>query len=119
MLRHSILVVDDAVNLTLLYEQELEDDGYEVDIANSASTAVRLMDKKSYDLVIVETMMSEIDEIRNFKLTNSHLQETPVVINTRNPNFGDGRTVWGASTCILKSSDIFQLKEKIGLLLEL
>ncbi len=32
-----ILVVDDEINQGLLYEQELTDDGYDVDVVNSGA----------------------------------------------------------------------------------
>ena len=118
MKRPSLLVVDDAINLTLFYQQELEDDGYRVDIANSTRTAAKLLETTSYDLIIMEPMMMEFEEIREFQQNMNHGRRTPVIVNTVNPEFECLRIFWGMEVCVIKSSDISSLKEQIEVLLQ-
>ena len=57
MNNYRLLVVEDSENLGLLYKQELEDDGYYVDVINSVSKATILLNQHHYDHVILEIVL--------------------------------------------------------------
>lgn len=118
MKRPRLLVVDDAVNLTRFYKEELEDDGYRIDIANSTRSAAELLDSNIYDVVIVEPMMMEFEEIKEFRQIVNHGIYTPVIVNTGNPESDCRWSFLGVEVCVIKSSDISSLKEKIEILLK-
>ncbi len=59
MNNYRILVVDDEDDLCEILKFNLENEGYEVDTANSAEEALR-MDISSYDLLLLDVMMGEI-----------------------------------------------------------
>lgn len=61
-----ILVVDDEEDLCEILKFNLENEGYEVDTANSAEEALK-MDISSYHLILLDVMMGEIS---GFKMTN-------------------------------------------------
>lgn len=61
-----ILVVDDEEDLCEILKFNLENEGYEVDSANSAEEALR-MDIGSYNLLLLDVMMGEIS---GFKMAN-------------------------------------------------
>ena len=54
-----ILVVDDEEDLCEILKFNLENEGYEVDTANSAEEALKL-DICSYQLILLDVMMGEI-----------------------------------------------------------
>ena len=54
MAKNRILVVEDDVNQGFLYKQELEDDGYKVDIAHSGPEALEMLETTSFELVILD-----------------------------------------------------------------
>ena len=56
---YRILVVDDEEDLCEILKFNLENEGYEVDTANSAEEALR-MDIGSYNLLLLDVMMGEI-----------------------------------------------------------
>ena len=56
---YRILVVDDEEDLCEILKFNLENEGYEVDTANSAEEALR-MDIGSYSLLLLDVMMGEI-----------------------------------------------------------
>ena len=118
MNRYRLLVIEDALNLGLLYEQELNDDGYEVDIAQSYKSALEYLENKSYDLVILETMMKDTREIEKLQYKLNIDTNLPVVINTAYPGCEQNQAYWPADACIYKSSDISVLKEKIKIFLQ-
>lgn len=61
-----ILVVDDEEDLCEILKFNLENEGYEVDTANSAEEALKL-DISSYNLLLLDVMMGEIS---GFKMAN-------------------------------------------------
>ena len=54
-----ILVVDDEQDICEILQFNLETEGYEVDVANSAEEALKL-DLKNYQLILLDVMMVEI-----------------------------------------------------------
>ena len=59
MNEYRILVVDDEEDLCEILKFNLENEGYEVDTANSAEEALK-MDISTYDLLLLDVMMGEI-----------------------------------------------------------
>ena len=59
MNNYRILVVDDEEDLCEILKFNLENEGYEVDTANSAEEALQ-MDISRYDLLLLDVMMGEI-----------------------------------------------------------
>ena len=63
---YRILVVDDEEDLCEILKFNLENEGYEVDTANSAEEALK-MNISSYNLLLLDVMMGEIS---GFKMAN-------------------------------------------------
>ena len=63
---YRILVVDDEEDLCEILKFNHENEGYEIDTANSAEEALK-MDISSYDLLLLDVMMGEIS---GFKMAN-------------------------------------------------
>lgn len=66
MNNYRILVVDDEEDLCEILKFNLENEGYDVDTANSAEEALK-MNISSYDLLLLDVMMGEIS---GFKMAN-------------------------------------------------
>lgn len=113
MPKKRILVVDDEVNQALLYEQELMDEGYDVDLANSGTDAVDLVREKSYDLVVLDIGMPEMDGLETLGRMLSMDNKLPVILNTAYPSYKDNFMSWAADAYVVKSSDLTELKSKI------
>ena len=64
---YRILVVDDEEDLCEILKFNLENEGYEVDTANSAEEALK-MDISSYHLILLDVMMGEIS---GFKMSQN------------------------------------------------
>ena len=56
-----ILVVDDDENILNLEKTILEQKGFEVTAATGGAEALRLLAEKSFDLVLLDVMMPELD----------------------------------------------------------
>jgi DNA-binding response OmpR family regulator len=112
-MKKKILVVDDEVNQGLLYEQELTDEGYEVDVANSGEKALSLVRQKSYDLVVLDIGMPYMDGLETLGKMLGMDNRLPVILNTAYPSYKDNFMSWAADAYVVKSSDLTELKEKI------
>ena len=74
-----ILIVDDEETLCEVLKLNLENEGYDVDIAFSAEQALTL-DLKSYSLVLLEIMMGEISGIKIAKMMKADVTTADVPI---------------------------------------
>lgn len=111
---YRILVVDDEEDLCEILKFNLENEGYEVDTANSAEEALKL-DISRYDLILLDVMMGEIS---GFKMANTikkdkKLAEIPIIFVTAKDTENDTMTGFnlGADDYISKP---FSLREVIA-----
>lgn len=111
---YRILVVDDEEDLCEILKFNLENEGYEVDTANSAEEALK-MDISSYHLLLLDVMMGEIS---GFKMANMLKKDkktalVPIVFITAKDTENDTVTGFnlGADDYISKP---FSLREVIA-----
>jgi two-component system phosphate regulon response regulator PhoB len=78
-----ILIVDDEETLCEVLQLNLENEGYDVDIAFSAEQALTL-DLPSYSLILLDIMMGEISGIKMAKMlkSNSKTANIPIIFCT-------------------------------------
>lgn len=74
-----ILVVDDEQTLCEVVKLNLENEGYEVDIAFSAEHALT-MDLNKYSLILLDIMMGEISGIKMAKILKSNIKTADIPI---------------------------------------
>ncbi len=110
---HKILVVDDEINQGLLYEQELVDEGYDVDVANSGKEALDRIENNAYDLVVLDIGMPDMDGLETLGRMLGKDNKLPVILNTAYPSYKDNFMSWAADAYVIKSSDLTELKNKI------
>lgn len=113
MKTNRILIVDDEVNQGLLYEQELTDEGYTVDVVNSGDKALELVQQNTYDLVVLDIGMPDMDGLETLGRMLSMDNKLPVILNTAYPSYKDNFMSWAADAYVIKSSDLTELKAKI------
>ena len=95
-----ILVVDDEEDLCEILKFNLENEGYEVDTANSAEEALK-MDICSYQLILLDVMMGEISgfKMANMLKKDKKTAKVPIIFITANDKESDmlkGYEVGGA-----------------------
>ena len=113
MKKHRILIVEDEVNQGLMYEQELTDEGYVVDVANSGKSALEMVNNVAYDLVVMDIGMPEMDGLETLGRMLGRDNKLPVILNTAYASYKDNFMSWAADAYVIKSSDLTELKEKI------
>ena len=83
MVTERILIVDDEETLCEVLQLNLENEGYDVDIAFSAEEALTL-DLKQYSLILLDIMMGEISGIKLAKMlkANVNTADIPIIFCT-------------------------------------
>ncbi len=83
MATERILIVDDEETLCEVLQLNLENEGYDVDIAFSAEEALTL-DLKKYSLILLDIMMGGISGIKMTKMLKADLKtaEIPIIFCT-------------------------------------
>ncbi|MES2778918.1 MAG: response regulator transcription factor [Bacteroidota bacterium] len=85
----SILLVDDEVRLAEMLKFNLELDGFCVTMAHDGLTAMGLLATQTFDLVILDVMLPEVDGFhicKQFRVTNT---QTPVIFLSAKGNGSD------------------------------
>ena len=105
-----ILVVDDEPNLCLLYKQALEGEGYQVDAVPDAQDALRLLEERPPDVVVMDVRMPRMDGIEAMGRMLSRRNDLHIILNTAYGSHKDDFRSWPADAYIIKSSDLGPLK---------
>ncbi|MBC7363275.1 MAG: response regulator [Candidatus Aminicenantes bacterium] len=113
-----ILLVEDEKALSLLYEEELEREGYEVVVAYDAESALEQIRKEKFDLIITDIRMPGRDGIELIASIMGLRKDIPIIINTAYQSYKDDFMTWAADAYLIKSSSLDELKNKIKELLE-
>jgi len=82
MERAKILVVDDEEDILNILKFILEKEGYEVDTALNGEIALKMLEKKNYDLVLTDLKMPGIDGIKVLEKTKEMRPSTEVILMT-------------------------------------
>lgn len=82
--RYRILVVDDSADNLFLLQIVLEEEGYEVELADSGSSALAKIFASPPDLILLDMMMPEMNGIEVAQRLRQHdqLKELPIVLIT-------------------------------------
>lgn len=116
MAEHRILVVDDEEDLCEILQFNLENEGYTVDVANSAEEALTL-NIQQYDLLLLDVMMGEMS---GFKMANLLKKEEataaiPIIFLTARDTENDMLTGFniGADDYISKPFSIKEVNARV------
>lgn len=108
-----ILVVDDDANLRLLYRQELEEEGYQVETVGSGPEALEHASQKPPDGVVLDIHMQGMDGLYVLRKLLQRQPRTAVVINSAYSHFKTNFASWSADEYVVKSSDTSELKDAL------
>jgi len=119
--RFNILIVDDEASLTALLREELQKrDNYDVDLAFDGVEAINLIQKKLYDVVLLDLKMPRVDgrEVLKFVKENSPSSQTIIISNYADLQLAVEMTKLGAYDVLGKPYDINQLEQIVERALE-
>ncbi len=111
-----ILAVDDDPHLRKLYEEEFQEEGYDVLVASSGPEALDIFSKESPDIVTLDIIMPGMDGIEVLRKMKEHNPSVPVIMST-GYSCKDDFAVWASDAYIIKNIDLTELKCAIDKLL--
>ena len=109
----TILVVDDDEAIRTLLQEELSDEGYRVLIAGNAREALKKVQEKALDLVILDIRMPGMDGLEALPRILGLKEDLPVILNTAYTQYRESFMSWAADAYVVKSSDLSELKAKV------
>lgn len=110
-----ILVVDDEKNIRTLFQEELEEEGYEVQTAGSGREAIDRYAEFAPDLLVLDIRMPDMTGIEVLEAIRKVNQTVAVIMCTAVRGLQDDFTIWDAhiSDYITKPVDLDDLKAKV------
>ncbi len=117
-MKNKILLVDDDEGLRDFYEEELEDEGYEVLTAVNGKEALQKLEKGKPDLIVLDIVMPKMDGMEALGRILRKDRGVPVILHTSHSIYQEDFMSWAADGYLIKSSDLTELKGKIRELLQ-
>ena len=117
MTMSKILIVDDEKNVAELIKYNLEIAGYETKVVHDGKSALDAVTSESFDLVILDIMLPEIDglSILRYIKSNDLIKNTPIIMLTAKSTGSDivlGLEI-GADDYIVKPFNINELVARV------
>lgn len=110
-----VLIVDDEKDFLDIMAERMDARGVEVSTTTSAENALKMVLKESYDAVIMDLMMPEMDGFKALKLFKETRPDLPIILLTANvPEEKCIEAIkLGAMDVIEKPADLNLLTQKI------
>jgi len=117
MKKVKILVIEDYKPLRLLYQEELENDGYNVSTAANADYALEQTMREDFDLIITEIRMPRKNGLDLMAEVLARITETRIIIYSAYECYKSDFMTWAADAYLMKSSSLLELKKTVRELL--
>ena len=108
-----ILLVDDEEGIQLLYQEEFQDEGYEVISAFTGEEALEKFKSEVPDLVILDIQMPGMNGIEVLRQMKMIAPQLPIILSTAYHEYKQDLSAWASDEYIVKSPDLQKLKEAI------
>ena len=110
-----VLLVDDEIDFLDIMAERMSARGMDVSTAGSAEDALKMIIAESYDAVIMDLMMPEMDGFKALKLSKQSRPELSIILLTANVPEEKCREAikLGALDVIEKPADLNLLTQKI------
>ncbi len=110
-----ILIVEDEQKISRVLQLELEYENYQTEIAANGKEALRLMEEKSWDLVLLDIMIPELSGLEVLRRVRRNDETTPVILLTARDEIHDkvSGLDLGANDYITKPFQIEELLARI------
>ena len=115
-----LLLVDDEEEFLTSTSQALGRRGFDVNVAPNGVTALELVEKNSYDIILLDVKMPDIDGIEVFRQIREKLPDLPVILLTGHGSIDDAfyTSKDGIADYLTKPIDIENLSERLHKIVE-
>ncbi|MFZ5813243.1 MAG: response regulator [Thermodesulfobacteriota bacterium] len=115
----TILVVDDEKHIRMLYQEELEGEGYQVVTSDGEEDILDLLARVKPEVVVLDIKLgpnrSGLDLLQEIRGQD---QALPVILSTAYDSFQHDLKSIAADYYVVKSVDLGELKSKVALAIE-
>ncbi len=113
------MVVDDEENIRFLYKEELEDEGFTVELAKNGEEALEKLPDFKPDLITLDIKMPGMNGIEVLKRIREQDRKLPIVLCSAYGEYKQDFTTWASDAYVVKCADLTELKTTIRRLLGL
>jgi CheY-like chemotaxis protein len=113
MKKVKLLIVDDEENIRFLFKEELEEEGYEVDVASNGLDALEKIKNAAFDLVILDIKMPGMNGIQALNEIKNMNKDLPVILCSAYGEFKQDFSSWASDGYVVKSADTKELIQTI------
>lgn len=114
MAKPRILVVDDEKHIRMLYQEELQVEGYDVAVSDGEEPILAVVDRERPAIVVLDIKLgvnrSGLDLLQEIR---SRYTELPVILSTAYDSFQHDLKSIAADFYVVKSVDLTELKSKV------
>ncbi len=114
-----IMIVDDEENIRILYKEELEEEGFEVELAKNGQEALDKLGSFHPDLITLDIKMPGMDGIELLKRIRDTERSVPIVMCSAYGDYKQDFATWASDAYVVKCADLTELKSTIRRLLGL
>jgi len=115
MSQKKILVVDDEKHIRLLYQEELQAEGYAVATSDGTEDILETLSRETPDVVVLDIKLgpnlSGLDLLQQIRSREQHL---PVILCTAYDSFQHDLKSIAADYYVVKAVDLSELKSKVA-----
>jgi DNA-binding response OmpR family regulator len=107
---HKILIADDDNAIRLLYQEELEDEGYSVTTVSDRRNLMEMIGQRRPDLVLLDVKLGENNGFEILQWIRTVCFDMPIILCSAYPSCRYDIKVIGADYYVTKSVDLSELK---------
>ena len=107
-----ILFADSEPHIQRLCLEELQDEGYEVEVAGNGAGEMRLVEAFKPDVVILEVLLPDMSGVETGRIVKGTRKETRVIFYSHCIPPQDPAAL-GGDAFVVKSHDLARLKEAV------
>jgi DNA-binding response OmpR family regulator len=112
-----ILIVDDEENIRFLYKEELEEEGFTVEMAKDGHEALEKLSLFKPHLITLDIKMPGMDGIETLKRIRETERHLPIIMCSAYGEYKQDLTTWASDAYVVKCADLTELKNTIRKLL--
>ena len=114
-----IMVVDDEESIRFLFKEELEEEGFRVELARNGREAIEKVPVFRPDLITLDIKMPVMDGIEALKRIRETDRHLPIILCSAYGEYKHDVTTWASDAYVVKCADLTELKATIRRLLGL
>ncbi len=114
-----IMIVDDEENIRFLYKEELEEEGFKVELARNGEEALEKIPLFKPDLITLDIKMPGMNGIETLKRIRESERHLPIIMCSAYGEYKQDFATWASDAYVVKCADLTELKTTIRKLLGL